>query len=51
MGSRIKRQEKNKKKSSADKPIPEKIYPVLDNDLARDNVQNDIPKADLQDLG
>lgn len=25
-------------------------YPVLDNDLARDNVENDIPAADLGDL-
>lgn len=33
-----------------EKPIPEKIYPVIDSDLARDNVENDIPDADLQDL-
>lgn len=26
------------------------VYPVIDNDLARDNVENDIPAADLQDL-
>ncbi len=25
-------------------------YPVIDNDLARDNLENDIPVADLQDL-
>jgi len=25
-------------------------YPVIDNDLARDNVENDIPAADIQDL-
>lgn len=24
-------------------------YPVIDNDLARDNLENDIPAADLQD--
>ena len=30
-------------------PVPD-IYPVLDNDLARDNVENDIPTADLEDL-
>jgi len=30
--------------------IPEDIYPVIDNDLARDNLENDIPAADLQDL-
>lgn len=26
------------------------VYPEIDNDLARDNVENDIPYADLQDL-
>lgn len=36
--------------NEGDKPIPEDIYPVLDTDLARDNVENDIPAADLQDL-
>ena len=32
-----------------EKPIS-KAYTVLDNDLARDNVENDIPAADLEDL-
>lgn len=32
-----------------EKPISE-AYPVADNDLARDNLENDIPAADLQDL-
>ena len=31
-------------------PIPPDIYPVIDTDLGRDNVENDIPAADLQDL-
>ncbi len=35
---------------SIDKPIPEEIYPVIDTDLARDNLENDIPAADLEDL-
>ena len=26
------------------------VYPVIDNDLARDNVENDLPAADLQDV-
>ncbi len=26
------------------------VYPVIDTDLGRDNVENDIPYADLQDL-
>lgn len=32
------------------KPIPQDLYPAIDNDLARDNLENDIPFADLQDL-
>lgn len=32
-----------------EKPISD-VYPVIDNDLARDNIENDIPDADLQDL-
>ncbi len=38
------------KRSRREKPIPEDVYPVIDTDLARDNVENDIPFADLQDL-
>lgn len=26
------------------------IYPAIDNDLARDNIENDLTAADLQDL-
>lgn len=33
-----------------EKPIPSKVYPAIDNDLARDNIENDIPAADLEDL-
>ena len=32
-----------------EKPIS-KACPVIDTDLARDNVENDLPAADLQDL-
>ncbi len=32
-----------------EKPIPD-VYKVIDTDLARDNLENDIPLADLQDL-
>lgn len=32
-----------------EKPIP-KSHGIIDNDLARDNLENDIPYADLQDL-
>ena len=34
---------------SDEKPIAD-VYRVIDNDLARDNLENDIPDADLQDL-
>lgn len=30
-----------------EKPIP---YPVIDTDVARDNIENDLTAADLQDL-
>ncbi len=39
----------NSTRQSADKPISD-VYPVIDNDLARDNLENDITDADLQDL-
>lgn len=40
----------NKKpQKKADKPIPD-AYPAIDNDLARDNLENDLTAADLQDL-
>lgn len=33
-------------KDRQEKPIPD-VYPETDNDLARDNMENDIPQADL----
>lgn len=33
-----------------DAPIPEEIYPVIDTDLARDNLENDLGASDLEDL-
>ena len=39
-----------KKKVEIDAPIPTKVYPVIDNDLARDNVENDLPEADKNEL-
>lgn len=32
-----------------EKPISS-AYPAIDNDLARDNLENDLPAADLQDI-
>lgn len=37
-------------KHGGDRPIPSDVYPAIDNDLARDNIENDLPAADLQDL-
>ena len=34
----------------AERPIPPEIYPAIDNDLARDNVENDLSAADLEEL-
>lgn len=33
-----------------EQPVPSDIYPVLDTDLARDNLENDLSSADLQSL-
>lgn len=33
-----------------ERPIPADAYPEIDTDLARDNLENDIPAADLEDL-
>jgi len=35
--------------AKTDEHIPD-VYPVIDNDLARDNIENDIPAADREDL-
>ena len=34
----------------SERPIPADIYPVIDTDLARDNLENDLPAADREDL-
>lgn len=36
-------------KPHADKPIPS-VYSAIDTDLARDNLENDLTAADIQDL-
>ena len=36
--------------NQVERPIPPEVYPVIDNDLARDNVENDLPAADLWEL-
>jgi len=49
---------KQKQSKPAARPVPHarrerpisRFYPVIDNDLARDNLENDLPMADLQDL-
>jgi len=39
----------NQKAFHPERPIS-KSYEAIDNDLARDNMENDLPDADLQDL-
>lgn len=39
----------SKKDDNSERPISD-VYSVIDTDLARDNLENDIPDADLQDL-
>ena len=38
-----------KQKKQSEKPIPD-VYPVIDHDLAGDNLENDLPEADKEDL-
>lgn len=38
-----------KGKTADGRPVSQ-VYKTIDNDLARDNLENDIPAADLQDL-
>ena len=38
------------KKTKVDRPIPPDIYPIIDTDLARDNLENDLTYADLWEL-
>lgn len=40
----------NQKVFHTKRPIPSDAYPEIDNDLARDNLENDIPAADLNEL-
>ena len=39
----------NNKAHKVERPISS-LYPVIDTDLARDNIENDLSAADLQDL-
>ena len=40
----------NQKVFHTERPIPSDAYPVIDTDLARDNLQNDATAADLNEL-
>ena len=42
--------EAKRKVFRAERPIPGGVYPVIDTDLGRDNIENDIPAADLSEL-
>lgn len=39
-----------KSKGKTDKLISSQVYPVIDNDLARDNIENDMTAADRADV-
>lgn len=41
---------KDRKARGTERPVPSGIYPVIDTDLARDNIENDLPAADLEDI-
>ena len=43
-------EKKKTKHVEIEQPIPSKIYPAIDSDLARNNSENDIPAADLEAL-
>lgn len=51
MGKREKKPSQSEKvyRMTAEKPISE-AYSTIDNDLARDNLENNLTAADLQDL-
>ncbi len=40
----------NQKVFHGERPAPTDIYPVIDTELARDNIENDMPAADREDL-
>ncbi len=40
----------NPKVFLTEKPVAADVYPVVDTDLARDNLENDLPAADREDL-
>lgn len=40
----------NQKVWHTERPIPKKSYGTINTDLGRDNLENDIPDADLQDI-
>lgn len=51
--SEVKTMDEEKKRPIIDGEIEipiSKSYPVIDTDLARDNIENNMPAADLQDL-
>ncbi|MEA4953926.1 MAG: hypothetical protein VB096_00200 [Pseudoflavonifractor sp.] len=50
MSDRVRKTNPHRKpREEKEKPISNN-YPEIDNDLARDNLENDIPAADLEDI-
>lgn len=48
--TKLKPRRRRSNPEKTERPVPSEIYPVIDNDLARDNIENDLPAADLNEL-
>ena len=48
--SKLRPRRRRRQPETTERPVPSEIYPIIDNDLARDNIENDLPAADLNEL-
>ncbi len=48
--NKVNKNVKISRSDTLDRPIEPDIYPEIDTDLARDNLEIDLPAADQQDL-
>ena len=46
---RLRKDPRTEKMYKVERPISD-VYPAIDNDLARDNLENTLPAADREDL-
>ena len=49
MEKQLAKKKKDRNAEETERPIAS-LYPVIDTDLARDNIENDLSFADLQDM-